>query len=201
MAPCRLFLGPGFRLGARWNRLGETVKTRKRRINTGRKWARYGLKGVKESGSPGAVRVGLCAEFSLSELSHSSRCHSTSTCHSTNPIRGWALRRCAAPRPPQTPSPAESSHRSQPACGPAPSPAAADQRTQPPARSNAGQPRAQQHRATFAPLPNNAFDDGRNRNPRSTVARRRKHAREDAKGILRPRDFGLRSRANKCCAK
>ena len=27
--PCRLFLGPGFRLGARWNRLGEAVKTRK----------------------------------------------------------------------------------------------------------------------------------------------------------------------------
>ena len=26
---CRLFLGPGFRLGARWNRLGEAVKTRK----------------------------------------------------------------------------------------------------------------------------------------------------------------------------
>ena len=26
---CRLFLGPGFRLGARWNRLVETVKTRK----------------------------------------------------------------------------------------------------------------------------------------------------------------------------
>ena len=26
----RLFLGPGFRLGARWNRLGETVKTRKK---------------------------------------------------------------------------------------------------------------------------------------------------------------------------
>ena len=28
---CRLFLGPGFRLAARWNRLGEPVKTRKRR--------------------------------------------------------------------------------------------------------------------------------------------------------------------------
>eukprot|EP01045_Picozoa_sp_COSAG04_P058451 COSAG04_NODE_28426_length_275_cov_2.539773_1_plen_48_part_10 len=27
--PCRLFLGPGFRLVARWNRLVETVKTRK----------------------------------------------------------------------------------------------------------------------------------------------------------------------------
>ena len=26
---CRLFLGPGFRLAARWNRLVETVKTRK----------------------------------------------------------------------------------------------------------------------------------------------------------------------------
>ena len=27
---CRLFLGPGLRLGACWNRLGETVKTRKK---------------------------------------------------------------------------------------------------------------------------------------------------------------------------
>ena len=27
---CRLFLGPGFRLAARWNRLGETVKTRRK---------------------------------------------------------------------------------------------------------------------------------------------------------------------------
>ena len=45
---CRLFLGPGFRLAARWNRLGETVKTRKKREKTGKKWARYGLKGVKE---------------------------------------------------------------------------------------------------------------------------------------------------------
>ena len=29
------FLGPGFRLGARWNRLGETVKTRKKREKRG----------------------------------------------------------------------------------------------------------------------------------------------------------------------
>eukprot|EP01045_Picozoa_sp_COSAG04_P036389 COSAG04_NODE_8833_length_926_cov_1.308343_1_plen_101_part_10 len=41
---CRLFLGPGFRLGARWNRLGEAVKTRKKREKTGKKWARYGLR-------------------------------------------------------------------------------------------------------------------------------------------------------------
>ena len=34
---CRLFLGPGFRLGARWNRLAETVKTRKTREKTGDK--------------------------------------------------------------------------------------------------------------------------------------------------------------------
>ncbi len=34
---CRLFLGPGFRLAARWNRLGETVKTRKKRGKTGKK--------------------------------------------------------------------------------------------------------------------------------------------------------------------
>ena len=46
--PCRLFLGPGFRLAARWNRLVETVKTRKKREKTGGKWARYGLKGVKD---------------------------------------------------------------------------------------------------------------------------------------------------------
>ena len=39
---------PWFRRGARWNRLGETVKTRKKREKTGRKWARYSLKGVKE---------------------------------------------------------------------------------------------------------------------------------------------------------
>ena len=45
---CRLFLGPGFRLGACWNRLVETVKTRKKREKTGKKWARYGLKRVKE---------------------------------------------------------------------------------------------------------------------------------------------------------
>ena len=45
---CRLFLGPGFRLAARWNRLVETVKTRKKREKTGKKWARYGLKRVKE---------------------------------------------------------------------------------------------------------------------------------------------------------
>ena len=44
----RLFLGPGFRLGPRWNRPVETVKTRKRRVKTGKKWARYGLRGVKE---------------------------------------------------------------------------------------------------------------------------------------------------------
>ena len=48
-----LSLGPGFRLGARWNRLVKTVKTRKRRGETGEKWARYGLKRAKESGSPG----------------------------------------------------------------------------------------------------------------------------------------------------
>ena len=45
---CRLFLGPGFRLAARWNRLVEAVKTRKKRGKTGKRWARYGVKGVKE---------------------------------------------------------------------------------------------------------------------------------------------------------
>ena len=34
---CRLFLGPGCRLGACWNRLGEAVKTRKTRGKTGKK--------------------------------------------------------------------------------------------------------------------------------------------------------------------
>ena len=51
--PETLSLGPGFRLAARWNRLVETVKARKKREKTGGKWARYGLKGVKGSGSPG----------------------------------------------------------------------------------------------------------------------------------------------------
>ena len=49
----RLFLGPGFRLAARWNRLVETVKTRKRRGKTGKKWARYGLKRVNKEGTGG----------------------------------------------------------------------------------------------------------------------------------------------------
>ena len=44
------FLGPGFWLGARWNRLGETVKTRKKREKTEQKWARYGLRSVKDGG-------------------------------------------------------------------------------------------------------------------------------------------------------
>ena len=47
------FLGPGFRLGARWNRLGEAVKTRKNREKTGGKWARYGLKRVNREGTGG----------------------------------------------------------------------------------------------------------------------------------------------------
>ena len=51
--PCRLFLGPGFRLGARWNRLGGTVKTRKKRGKTGKKRARYGLKRVNKEGTGG----------------------------------------------------------------------------------------------------------------------------------------------------
>ena len=46
-----LFLGPGFRLGARWNRFGSAVKTHKKRGKTGGKWARYGLRSVKEEAS------------------------------------------------------------------------------------------------------------------------------------------------------
>ena len=42
------FLGPGFRLAARWNHLGETLKTRKKREKTEKKWARYSLTSVKE---------------------------------------------------------------------------------------------------------------------------------------------------------
>ena len=49
----RLFLGPGLRLGARWNRLGKTVKTRKKRGKTGKKWARYGLKRVDKERTGG----------------------------------------------------------------------------------------------------------------------------------------------------
>ena len=48
LVPGRLFLGPGFRLGARWTRLGEAVKTRKTREFPGKKWARYGLKRVNK---------------------------------------------------------------------------------------------------------------------------------------------------------
>ena len=35
LGPVPPFLGPGFRLGACWNRLGEAVKTRKKREKTG----------------------------------------------------------------------------------------------------------------------------------------------------------------------
>ena len=51
--PCHSFSALGFGLRVVWNRLGEAVKTRKKREKTGGKWARYGLKGVRESGSPG----------------------------------------------------------------------------------------------------------------------------------------------------
>ena len=51
-----LLLSPGFRLVARWNRLVEE-NAQKKRGKTGVKWARYGLKRVKESGSPGARAV------------------------------------------------------------------------------------------------------------------------------------------------
>ena len=52
---CRLFLGHGFRLGARWNRLVEAVKTRKKLEKTGEKWARYGLKRAKEGANQGST--------------------------------------------------------------------------------------------------------------------------------------------------
>ena len=53
-----LFLGPGFRLAARWNRLGEAVKTHKKRENTGKKWARYGLKRVNKERKGGITWEG-----------------------------------------------------------------------------------------------------------------------------------------------
>ena len=37
LVPLPLFLGPGFRFWARWNRLGEAVKTRKKRGKNGAK--------------------------------------------------------------------------------------------------------------------------------------------------------------------
>ena len=53
LALAPLFLGPEFQLGARWNRLVEAVKTRKKREKTGEKWARYGLKRVNKEGTGG----------------------------------------------------------------------------------------------------------------------------------------------------
>ena len=55
------FFGPGFRLGACWNRLVEAVKTRKKREKTGKKWARYGLRSVKEEGRGGITWVSAAA--------------------------------------------------------------------------------------------------------------------------------------------
>eukprot|EP01045_Picozoa_sp_COSAG04_P043126 COSAG04_NODE_13979_length_584_cov_12.529897_1_plen_80_part_10 len=48
MVPLPAVLGPGLRLGARWNRLGEAMKTRQKREKTGEKWARHGLKRVNK---------------------------------------------------------------------------------------------------------------------------------------------------------
>ena len=48
LVPLPPFLDPGFRIGARWNRLGEAVKTRKKREKTEQKWARYGLRSVNK---------------------------------------------------------------------------------------------------------------------------------------------------------
>ena len=58
LVPLPPFLGPGFRLGARWNRLGEAVKTRKKREKTGKKWARYGLKRVNKERKGGITWEG-----------------------------------------------------------------------------------------------------------------------------------------------
>ena len=66
MSSCRPFLGPGLRLAARWNRLVETVKTRKKREKTGKKWARYGLKRVNKERTGGINWVAIAARFSNS---------------------------------------------------------------------------------------------------------------------------------------
>eukprot|EP01045_Picozoa_sp_COSAG04_P031996 COSAG04_NODE_6123_length_1403_cov_2.138037_1_plen_147_part_10 len=54
---CRLFLGPGFQLGAPWNRLGQAVKTRKNREFSGKKWARYSLRSVNKEATGGITWV------------------------------------------------------------------------------------------------------------------------------------------------
>ena len=61
-SPCRLFLGPGFRLGACWNRLVEAVKTRKKREKTGGEWARYGPRSVNKEGT-GRITWGPLADL------------------------------------------------------------------------------------------------------------------------------------------
>ena len=68
-------LGPGFRLGARWNRLGEAVKTRKKREKTGGKWARYALRSVNKEGR-GGITWGCLAlvEFGTHSPVLSGRC-------------------------------------------------------------------------------------------------------------------------------
>ena len=58
LGPVPPFLGPGFRLGACWNRLGEAVKTRKKGGKTGGKWARYGLKRVNKERKGGITWEG-----------------------------------------------------------------------------------------------------------------------------------------------
>ena len=45
-------------IAARWNRLGEAVKTRKKRDKTGEKWARYGLKRVNKERKGGITWEG-----------------------------------------------------------------------------------------------------------------------------------------------
>ena len=43
-----LFVRPEKCAMARWNRLGQAVKTHKKREKTGKKWARYGLRSVNQ---------------------------------------------------------------------------------------------------------------------------------------------------------
>ena len=68
---CFLLFGrPGFRLGARWNRLGEAVKTRKKREKTGQKWARYGLRRVNKEGTGGITWADVLSRALADRLSH-----------------------------------------------------------------------------------------------------------------------------------
>ena len=70
--PCRLFLGPGFRLAARWNRLGEPVKTRKKTRKNGEKMGK--IRPKKCEG------VGITWQHSAAAISHAARSDAERCC-------------------------------------------------------------------------------------------------------------------------